>query len=261
MQILWWLGLALLCGSCTATREPTEPVAPPEARAGATASAAASAPRASAPPPHDDLIFRRLITGLRQPVFLTHAGDGSGRLFIVEQPGTIRVWQDDALLPDPFLDISDRFREDVAVPEPEQFLLGLAFPSDFARQAHFYVNYAVHTRNGGRHTYVSRFDVDPANPNRGLAASERVLLRIPQPGKLLNGGMLAFGPDRMLWIGLGEGGGEASTAQDPARLFGKMLRLDALAGQAGAYRIPPDNPYVGVEGVRPEIWALGLHNP
>ena len=267
MQLLWLLSLALLHGSCTVTREPTEPAAATEARAGATVSAAASAPRASAPSPYDDLIFddlifRRLITGLRQPVFLTHAGDGSGRLFIVEQPGTIRVWQDDALLPDPFLDISDRFREDVAVPEPEQFLLGLAFPPDFARQAHFYVNYAVHTRNGGRHTYVSRFDVDPANPNRGLAASERVLLRIPQPGPIHNGGMLAFGPDRMLWIGLGDGGyGSANAAQDPARLLGKMLRLDVLAGQDGAYRIPPDNPYVGREGVRPEIWALGLRNP
>ena len=266
MQFLWWLGLALLHGSCTGTREPTEPAAATEARAGATVSVAASAPRAYAPPPlppHDNLILRRLrlSASLHRPVFVTHAGDGSGRLFIVEQLGTIRIWQDDALLPDPFLDISAKFREDVAVPESEQFLLGLAFPPDFARQAHFYVNYAVHTRNGGRHTYVSRFDVDPANPNRGLAASERVLLRIPQPGPLLNGGMLAFGPDRMLWIGLGEGGGEASTAQDPARLLGKMLRLDVLAGQDGAYRIPPDNPYVGVEGVRPEIWALGLRNP
>ncbi len=266
MQCLWWLGLALLCGSCTVAREPTAPAAPTEARAGATVSVAASAPRAYAPPlppsPQDDLILRRLNASLHRPVFVTHAGDGSGRLFIVEQFGTIRIWQDDALLPDPFLDISAKFREDVAVPELEQFLLGLAFPPDFARQAHFYVNYTVHTRNVGRYTYVSRFDVDPANPNRGLAASERVLLRIPQPGWRHNGGMLAFGPDRMLWIGLGDGGFvSVHAAQDPARLLGKMLRLDVLAGQAGAYRIPPDNPYVGADGVRPEIWALGLRNP
>ena len=262
MQILWLLGLAMLHGSCTVTREPTEPAAATEIRAGATVSVAASAPRASAPlPPYDDLVFRLVITRLRDPVFVTHAGDGSGRLFIVEQPGVIRIWHDDALLPDPFLDISDKFREDVAAQEHEQFLLGLAFPPDFARQAHFYVNYVVHTRNGGRHTYVSRFDVDPTNPNRGLAASERVLLRIPQPGRNHNGGMLAFGPDHMLWIGLGDGGGEANTAQDPASLLGKMLRLDVLAGQDGSYRIPPDNPYVGLDDVRPEIWAFGLRNP
>lgn len=228
MQFLWLLGLAMLHGSCTATREPTEPDAMTEVRAGAAVAVASSAPRASAPsplPPYDDLIFRLMITRLRQPVFLTHAGDGSGRLFIVEQPGTIRIWQDDALLPDPFLDISAKFREDVALQENEQFLLGLAFPPDFARQAHFYVNYVVRTLNGERHTYISRFDVDPTAPNRGLAASERILLRIPQPGHLHNGGMLAFGPDHMLWIGTGDGGGEAGTAQDPASLLGKSSAL------------------------------------
>ena len=255
MQILWLLGLALT--NCTDTREPTEPDAVTEIRAGATVSAAASAPRAPAPPPYDDLGFRLVITRLYQPVFVTHAGDGSGRLFIVEKPGTIRVWQDDTLLPDPFLDISAKLR---SAQGSEWGLLGLAFPPDFARQAHFYVNYTAHTRDGG-HTYVSRFDIDPANPNRGLAASERVLLRIPQPWHIHNGGMLAFGPDHMLWIGLGDGGGESGTAQDPTSLLGKMLRLDVLAGQDGAYRIPPDNPYVGREGVRPEIWALGLRNP
>ena len=260
LQILWLLALAILHGGCT--DESTDPAATIEVRASATVSIASSAARALLPsPPYDDLVFQILITRLRHPVFLTHAGDGSGRLFIVEQPGTIRIWQDDALLPEPFLDISDKFQDTVAVQEPEQFLLGLAFPPDFARQSHFYVNYVVHMLNGGRHTYVSRFDVDPTNPNRGLAASERVLLRIPQPGGLHNGGMLAFGPDRMLWIGLGDGGGKADTAQDPASLLGKMLRLDVLAGRDGLYRIPPDNPYIGRDNVRPEIWAFGLRNP
>ncbi len=190
--------------------------------------------------------------GLEKPLGLTHAGDGSGRLFILEQPGLVRVVQDGALLSTPFLDIRDR----VLDRNNEQGLLGLAFHPDYENNAAFFVNY---TGKGGD-TYVSRFSIT-ADPNLADPGSERVLLHIPQPYANHNGGHLLFGPDGYLYIGTGDGGSAGDpqgNAQNLNSLLGKMLRIDVDHGDP--YAIPADNPFVGGGGL-PEIWAYGLRNP
>ena len=204
--------------------------------------------------------FEPIAQNLQRPVFLTHAGDGSGRLFILEQPGRIWLWHRGELDPTPFLDITDRVNDAAN----EQGLLGMAFSPDFPRDLQIYVNYT--DRRGD--TAVSRFRVSPAQVNRAMAASEEIILAMDQPASNHNGGMLLFGPDRMLYIGTGDGGAandRFGNGQNPASLLGKMLRIDVMAAPAGGYAIPPDNPWVNREWqgktVRPEIWALGLRNP
>jgi len=196
---------------------------------------------------------------LSQPLFVTHAGDGSGRLFIVEKTGTIRMMQDGALLPAPFLDISSQVSGG-----SEQGLLGLAFPPDFAATGYFFVNY---TDTQGA-TQVARFQTSAEDPNRADPDSEFTVLTLSQPARNHNGGMLAFGPDGMLYIGTGDGGGANDTfgnGQNPATLLGKMLRLDVTSAPEQPYVVPPDNPWVDVDwngvDVRDEIWAVGLRNP
>ena len=199
-------------------------------------------------------------TGLNQPLFVTHAGDGSGRIFIVEKPGVIRILRDGQLLDAPFLDIRDRVRSSGS----EQGLLGLAFPADFAATGHFFVNYT--DLNG--HTVVARFQVHPELPDASDAAAEFTVLQIEQPAGNHNGGMLAFGPDDYLYIGTGDGGAafdRFGNGQNPDTLLGKMLRIDVTADLSTPYLIPPDNPWAGAETdgpqVRDEIWAFGLRNP
>ena len=191
--------------------------------------------------------------GFDRPVQLAHAGDGSGRLFVVEQEGRIKVIKAGQVLAEPFLDISNRVSCC-----GERGLLGLAFPSGYFASAHFYVNY---TDIGGD-TVVSRFSVG-SNPDRADSASEEVLLTIDQPFANHNGGQLAFGPDGYLYIGMGDGGSGGdpdNRAQNPLSLLGKLLRIDVETGDA-SYRIPPSNPFAANPGYRPEIWALGLRNP
>ncbi len=191
-----------------------------------------------------------MVSGLASPTVITHAGDASGRLFVVEQTGTIRIVSSGGTLqPTPFLDISGRL-----ISGGERGLLGLAFPPGFSSKKYFYVNY---TRAGDGATVVSRFFVS-ANPDLANAASEQVLLVISQAFPNHNGGQLAFGPDGMLYVGRGDGG--SGTGQDTTALLGKVLRLDVEAGVA-PYRIPADNPFVGSTTAKPEIWALGLRNP
>ena len=199
------------------------------------------------------------VATLVRPVFLTHAGDGSNRLYIVEQAGRILIWEDGALLPEPFLDIRTRVKDT----GNEQGLLGLAFPPDYSRTLEFYVNYT----GQGNQTVVSRFVASPANPLTALAGSEEELLTIPQPATNHNGGMLLFGPDDMLWIGTGDGGAADDrfrNGQNPDSLLGKMLRINVLGRDRG-YGIPEDNPWVDRDWdgqrVRDEVWAVGLRNP
>ena len=190
--------------------------------------------------------------GLASPVSIAHAGDGSDRLFVVEKRGLIRVVADGTLLPDPFLDITDR----VEAGGSEQGLLGLAFHPGFRTNGWFFVNY---TGIGGA-TVVSRFQAD----DRRLAAdpaSEEVVLTQAQPAANHNGGHLAFGPDGYLYIGLGDGGGAGDQfghGQNGATWLGAMLRIDV---DRLPYAVPADNPFVADEAVRDEIWALGLRNP
>lgn len=192
-----------------------------------------------------------ITTGLVQPLYLTHAGDGSGRLFVVEQAGRIRVLAQGFLQSPPFLDISD-----LVLPGGERGLLGLAFHPDYARNGRFFVSY---TRQPDGATVVAEYR---RGSKAGLAdRQERVVMVVPQPFANHNGGMIAFGPDGALYIGRGDGGGRGdpdNRGQNPHDLRGKILRLDVDRGEP--YAIPDDNPYVSGGG-RPEVYALGLRNP
>ncbi|MCY3993743.1 MAG: PQQ-dependent sugar dehydrogenase [Caldilineaceae bacterium] len=192
-------------------------------------------------------------SGFELPVQATHAGDGSGRIFVVEHKGRIRIVKDGVINQEPFLDISDRVQCC-----GEQGLYNIVFPPTYTDSRHFYVSYTSPT-----HTMISRFrttsDPDIADPD-----SEEVLLTIAQPHPSHNGGSMSFSPkDGYLYIGSGDGGGGGFNwlnPLDPGTLLGKLLRIDVESG-GRPYDIPPSNPFVGVDGYRPEIWAMGLRNP
>ena len=191
--------------------------------------------------------------GLEMPIQITNAGDGSGRLFVVEQRGRIRIISDGKLLSTPFLDISDQVSCC-----GERGLLSVVFPPDYAEKRYFYVNYT----NTEQDTEVVRYRLS-SDPNVGDRDSAETILQIEQPLGSHNGGHMEFGPDGYLYIGIGDGGGEVSEydrSQDPGILLGKMLRIDVESG-VSPYAIPDDNPFVQTAGYRGEIWALGLRNP
>jgi len=191
--------------------------------------------------------------GLNLPVDIQNAGDGSGRLFIVEKGGDIRILQNGQLLSKPFLDIRGR----VYSSDTEQGLLGLAFHPNYASNGEFFVNYI--DLNGN--TVIARFHVSASDPNLADPTTEVDLLHVNQPYANHNGGGLAFGPDGYLYIGLGDGGSEGDpqrTGQNLQTFLGKMLRIDV--NQGDQYTIPSDNPYANGGGL-PEIWASGLRNP
>ncbi|MBL8174988.1 MAG: PQQ-dependent sugar dehydrogenase [Bryobacterales bacterium] len=184
--------------------------------------------------------------GIDAPTDIQHAGDGSGRLFLVQQNGLIRVLRNGALEPQPFLDIRAKTRA-----AGERGLLGLAFAPGFGQNGRYYVNYT----NIAGTTVIAMY--------RAGSADETVLLEIAQPFSNHNGGQLRFGPDEYLYIGMGDGGSAGDPqnhGQNRNSLLGKMLRLD-VESDPGRVRIPADNPFVNTSGTRPEIWALGLRNP
>lgn len=193
---------------------------------------------------------------LAQITDITGSGDESGRLFIAEKDGTIRIIQNGVVLNDYFLDISGQVHN-----AGERGFLGLAFHPDFPTQPYFYVNYVIDNTITNR---ISRFSVNPDNPNDALEDSEVILLE--QAGVQSNhkAGDIAFGPDGYLYIGMGDGGGggdPTDAAQDPSTLLGKMLRIDVdNPADPLNYGIPSDNPYVGTE-FREEIFYIGLRNP
>lgn len=191
--------------------------------------------------------------GFRQPLYVTHAGDGSGRLFVVEKEGRIWIIDQGRVLPEPFLDITNKVRSR----ELERGLLSVAFHPDYETNGRFFVNYTDQRGN----TVVAEYRVSD-DPNKADPNSERILLYIEQPAANHNGGQLQFGPDGYLYIGMGDGGSAGDpwgNAQNLRVLLGKMLRIDVDNGDP--YAIPPDNPFVGEEGVPPEIWSYGLRNP
>lgn len=194
--------------------------------------------------------------GLSSPVDITGCGDNSGRLFITEKRGTIRIVQNNAVLNNFFLDI-----EDLVMNSGERGLLGLAFHPDYPTVPYFYVNYVIEGTITNR---ISRFTVNPNDANDALENSEQILLE--QTGIQSNhkAGDLAFGPDGYLYIGMGDGGGggdPANAGQDINTLLGKMLRIDVNDTDPGLnYAIPPDNPFVGEDGLD-EIFYIGLRNP
>ncbi len=201
-----------------------------------------------------DLFLIRAAGGTVNPVHITHAGDNSRRLFVVEQGGTIRIVRAGALLPVPFLAITDR-----VLSGGERGLLSVAFPPGFATSGRFYVNY---TRKPDGATVIARYHVT-ADPDIADPSSEEVLLVISQPFANHNGGLVVFGPDGYLYIGMGDGGSAGdpqNNGQNKAALLGKMLRIDVESGVL-PYAVPSTNPFVKTSGALPEIWALGLRNP
>jgi glucose/arabinose dehydrogenase len=193
-----------------------------------------------------------IATGLTMPVAVTHAGDGTGRLFISLQSGQILVYNGEQVLPEPFLDI-----QSLVSCCGERGLLSVAFHPDYPSNGFFYVNYT----NTGSDTVIARYTIS-ANPNVADPDSAAILLTIPQPYNNHNGGQLQFGADGYLYIGMGDGGSGGdplNNAQNMATLLGKMLRIDVNSGLP--YSTPQDNPFVGNPGARDEILALGLRNP
>lgn len=197
--------------------------------------------------------LERVGEGFTLPLYLTHAGDGSGRIFVVEKGGTIALLEN-GRRGTVFLDISDRVRASGY----EQGLLGLAFHPNFARNGYFYVNYTDRRGN----TVIERYSLSPSDPQRADPRSAKRILVIEQPYANHNGGMIAFGPDGMLYIGMGDGGGAndpLGAGQNKRTLLGKILRIDVDNGDP--YAIPTGNPYAdGREGL-PEIWSIGWRNP
>jgi glucose/arabinose dehydrogenase len=194
-----------------------------------------------------------IVSGLTQPLYVTHAGDGSGRLFIVEQPGRIQIYQNGELLPQPFLAI-----ESLISTGGERGLLGLAFHPNYRANRRFFINY---TRAGDGATVIAEYRALDTNPNVALPEA-RILLIIPQPFANHNGGMIEFGPDGFLYIGMGDGGSGGDpfgAGQNIENLLGKMLRIDVDNGDP--YKVPTDNPFFGPTPGRDEIYAVGFRNP
>ena len=220
----------------------------------------------SLPPVWPDLQLGTPITNANSPVALTHAPDGSGRLFIVERAGRIRIWDGGALRT--FLDLRSRVNTNDSGGD-ERGLLALAFSPEYATNGHFYVNYISSNSSPRGSTVISRFTVNPANADDGIETSEEVILVIPQPEPNHNGGQINFGPDGYLYIGMGDGGGagdlhgSVGNGQANDTFLGKMLRIDVegLPDPGLPYAIPADNPFLLDTQVPNEIWAFGLRNP
>ena len=219
--------------------------------AGGGARTTAAAPQAAA-----DIVLQPLISGLNSPIFVTNAHDGSNRLFIVEQSGRIKVLQPGSSSPTSFLDITSR-----VLSGGERGLLGLAFHPQFSTNRRFFVNY---TRQTDGATVIAEYRASATNGDVA-DTSETVLLVIPQPFSNHNGGMIEFGPDQFLYIGMGDGGSAndpGNRAQNLNELLGKILRIDVDHANGGVpYSSPSDNPFFGATAGRDEIYAFGMRNP
>jgi len=205
------------------------------------------------PPGTDSLALIPVAQSLTNPVYLAAPPGDVNRLFVVEQPGRIRVVQNGTLLQAPFLDIANRVSYG-----GEQGLFSVAFHPSYASNGFFYVDYT--DVNGD--TRVERYSVS-ADSNVADSATHTLILFVAQPYPNHNGGLVMFGPDGMFYIGMGDGGSGGdpqNRAQNPDSLLGKLLRIDVNTGTATPYNIPSGNPYAGGGG-RGEIWALGLRNP
>lgn len=203
------------------------------------------------PPGTGALTLAVVARGLDAPLYVT-APRGDSRLFIVEQPGRIRVVKDGALLATPFLDITS-----LVTYGGEQGLLSMAFHPHYADNGFVYVDYT----DAFGDTRVVRYHAAPGADVADVASATNIF-GMNQPYANHNGGLIAFGPDGMLYVALGDGGSAGDpqgNAQNLSSALGKILRIDVDHGSP--YAIPPDNPYAGVDGVRPEIWASGLRNP
>lgn len=194
---------------------------------------------------------------------MVHAGDGSNKIYVVQQQGQIYVFANTSSVSERrlFIDLSSR----VSQFGGETGLLGLAFHPGYSHNGYFYVNYTS-SSSGPLQSFVSRFKVSSTNPDSALTESELILLTVDQPFSNHNGGNIRFGPDGYLYVAFGDGGSGGdpqNNAQNRSTLLGKILRIDVNAGSQGRnYAIPPTNPYVSnTLGFREEIYAYGLRNP
>jgi hypothetical protein len=197
------------------------------------------------------LALQEVASGLNNPVYVT-SPPGDARLFLVEQPGRIRIIENGQLIAAPFLDIASRVASG-----GERGMLSVAFHPQYATNGFFYVYF---TGPSGE-IRVERFSVSSSR-NQANAASAKVILSVAHPRSNHNGGLAMFGPDGMLYLGLGDGGGGGDpdrNGQNQATLLGKILRIDVSSGDP--YSIPTGNPFAGRADARPEIWAMGLRNP
>ena len=237
------LGGALLVAACQSDENPMTPPSDPP-----PASCAAGAPVPGTPALTTVLVAR----GLAAPLDLQVPPGERGRLFVVEQGGRIRIVRNGALVATPFLDLNGSVSAG-----SERGLLGLAFHPQYATNGRFFVHYT--DRNGDSH--IAEFRAPSPSADTADPASERLVLFVRQPFANHNGGGLAFGPDGMLYIGLGDGGSGGDpqgNGQSLTTLLGKMLRIDVNG--ASPYGIPPDNPFASRTGAR-EVWQYGLRNP
>lgn len=219
-----------------------------------TLGAAVQAQDDTTPPDPSTIQLVTIAEGFERPTYVTHAGDGSGRLFVMDQGGHIWVVKDGATLEAPFLDVSAL----VSRGGNEQGLLGLAFHPNYEENGFFYIDYT--DVNGD--TVVARYSVSADDPDAADTDSAKILLQVDQPFSNHNGGHLAFGPDGYLYIALGDGGSGGDpqgNGQNLSALLGKILRIDVDGGDP--YAIPDDNPFADDESTAPEVWAYGLRNP
>jgi glucose/arabinose dehydrogenase len=256
----------VLAVGCTGQQNTAQSPAPSSSPSPSTALSPSPSP---SPPPSPtsatvaagSFKLTAIASGLASPVYVTSAGDGSGRLFIVEQAGRILVMKDGRVLPTPFLDIRS-----LVVAGGERGLLSVAFHPDFESNGVFVVNY---TRSGGHvgDTVIARYRVSPASADVADRSSGQALLTIYQPQSNHNGGLVMFGPDGFLYIGMGDGGagGDLGAAHAPqgngqslTTLLGKLLRIAVFS--TGSYAAPATNPNIRTGALR-EIWSYGLRNP
>lgn len=246
-------------GTAPATAEPASAPPTPEANGEpAITATSTSSPTPTITPipasPVDAITLVPLVEGVfNRPLYLAHAFDE--RLFVVEQPGTVRIINDGQLLDTPFLDIRDR----VGSTQLEQGLLSIAFHPDYQENGRFFAYYTDKSGN----VHISSFKVSPENADFADAGSETILLSVDQPYPNHNGGQLKFGPDGYLYAGIGDGGSAndpLGSGQNPATLLGTLIRLD-VDQASGSYAIPPSNPFVATDDRLNEVWAYGLRNP
>jgi glucose/arabinose dehydrogenase len=213
------------------------------------------------PPPSGTppaITLSTVVTGLSSPVGMESAHDGTGRFFVVQQGGTIRIVQNGAISATPFLDITSLVESG-----GEKGLLGLAFHPNFSTNRKFYVDY-THRTGTQLQTFIVEYLVSAGNPNLADTSTARILLTINQPFDNHKGGQLVFGADGFLYIGMGDGGSGGDpqgNAQNTNALLGKILRIDVNTTSAGKpYDIPAGNPFAAGGGA-PEVYAYGLRNP
>ncbi|MCZ6603077.1 MAG: PQQ-dependent sugar dehydrogenase [Planctomycetota bacterium] len=210
----------------------------------------------TAQPDSRSVTLELVAKGLEMPVHAAAPPGDEERLFIVEKSGKVKILKDGRILPEPFLDLSFR----VGLEGQEQGLLSIAFHPRYQDNRRFYCNYTDRWDD----TRVVEFQARPDQPDRADPASGRQILKIEQPFRNHNGGLILFGPDGYLYIGTGDGGAGGDPynhSQNSSSLLGKLLRIDVDTGGDSPYAIPPTNPFVADASARPEIWALGLRNP